>query len=83
MRKNYQIKSESQLDSLADALELLLAMFDELEKEHDQKDQKNYELEKETESLESKLKKNADELEFLKKLFDVTWRSRIRRQKDE
>ena len=63
MRKNYQIKSESQLDSLADALELLLAMFDELEKEHDQKDQKNYELEKETESLESKLKKNADELE--------------------
>lgn len=58
-------------------------MFDELEKEHDQKDQKNYELEKETESLESKLKKNADELEFLKKLFDVTWRSRIRRQKYE
>ena len=58
-------------------------MFDELEKEHDQKNQKNYELEKETESLESKLKKNADELEFLKKLFDVTWRSRIRRQKDE
>ena len=63
MRKNYQIKSESQLDSLADALELLLAMFDELEKEHDQKDQKDYELEKETESLESKLRKNADELE--------------------
>ena len=49
MRKNSQIKSESQLDSLADALELLSAMFDELEKEHDQKDQKIYELEKELE----------------------------------
>ena len=63
MRKNSQIKSESQLDSLADALELLSAMFDESEKEHDQKDQKIYELEKEIESLESKLRKNADELE--------------------
>ena len=63
MWKNSQIKSESQLDSLADALELLSAMFDELEKEHDQKDQKIYELEKEIESLESKLRKNADELE--------------------
>lgn len=63
MRKNSQIKSESQLDSLADALELLSAMFDELEKEHDQKDQKIYELEKEIEPLESKLRKNADELE--------------------
>ena len=63
MRKNSQIKSESQLDSLTDALELLSAMFDELEKEHDQKDQKIYELEKEIESLESKLRKNADELE--------------------
>ena len=63
MRKNSQIKSESQLDSLADALELLSAIFDELEKEHDQKDQKIYELEKEIEPLESKLRKNADELE--------------------
>ena len=63
MRKNSQIKSESQLDSLADALELLSAMFDELEKKHDQKDQKIYELEKEIEPLESKLRKNADELE--------------------
>ena len=63
MRKNSQIKSESQLDSLADALELLSAMFEELEKEHDQKDQKIYELEKEIEPLESKLRKNADELE--------------------
>ena len=36
--KNIQIKDEKQLDSLSDALELLSAKFDELEKDREKKD---------------------------------------------
>ena len=39
--KNSQIKGEKQLDSLADALELLTAKLDELEKDCEKK-QKNF-----------------------------------------
>ena len=38
--KNSQIKGEKQLDFLADALELLSAKFDELEKDREKKDKK-------------------------------------------
>ena len=61
--KNSQIKGEKQLDSLADALELLSAKFDELEKDREKKDKKISELEKKVGSLESKLGNSVDELE--------------------
>ena len=57
--KNSQIKEEKQLDSLADTPELLSTKFDELEKE----DKKISELEKNVDSLESKLGDWADELQ--------------------
>ena len=62
--KNSQIKSEKQLDSLADTLELLAAKFDEWEKDREKKDKKISELEKRIESLESKLGDSVDELEW-------------------
>ena len=43
--KNSQIKGEKQSDSLADALELMPAEFDELEKDCKKKDKKNLDLE--------------------------------------
>ena len=61
--KNSQIKGEKQLDSLADALELLSEKFDELEKDREKKDKKISELEKKVDSLESKLGDSVDELE--------------------
>ena len=61
--KNSQIKGEKQLDSLADALELLSAKLDELEKDCEKKHKKISELEKKVTSLESKLGDNVDELE--------------------
>ena len=42
--KKSQIKDEKQLDSLADALELLSAKFDELEKDREKKEKKKSEL---------------------------------------
>ena len=53
--KNSQIKGGKQLDSLADALELLSAKIVELEKDSEKKDKKISELEKKVDSLESKL----------------------------
>ena len=53
--KNSQIEREKQLHSLADALELLPAKFDELEKDREEKDKQISELEKKVESLESKI----------------------------
>ena len=53
--KNFQIKGEKLLDFLVDALELLSAKFDELEKDRKKKDQKFSELERKVESLESNL----------------------------
>ena len=53
--KNSQIKGGKQLDSLADALELLSAKIVELEKDCEKKDKKISELEKKVDSLESKL----------------------------
>ena len=44
--KNFQIKGGKQLDFLADALELLSAKIDELEKDCEKKDKKISELEK-------------------------------------
>ena len=61
--KNSQIKGEKQLDSLSDALELLSAKFDELEKDHEKKNKKISEVEKKVNSLESKLGDSVDELE--------------------
>ena len=61
--KNSQIKGEKQLDSLPDALELLSAKFDELEKDHEKKNKKISEVEKKVNSLESKLGDSVDELE--------------------
>ena len=61
--KNSQIKGEKQLDSLADALELLTAKLDELEKDCEKKHKKISELEKKVISLESKLGDSVDELE--------------------
>ena len=60
--KNSQIKGEKQLDSLADALELLTAKLDELEKDCEKKHKKISELEKKVISLESKLGDSVDEL---------------------
>ena len=62
-KKNSQIKGEKQLDSLSDALELLSAKFDELEKDHEKKNKKISEVEKKVNSLESKLGDSVDELE--------------------
>ena len=61
--KNSQIKGEKQLDSLSDALELLSAKFDELEKDQEKKNKKISEVEKKVNSLESKLGDSVDELE--------------------
>ena len=61
--KNSQIKDEKQLDSLADALELLSAKFYELEKYRENKYKNISELEKKVRSLESKLGDSVDELE--------------------
>ena len=61
--KNSQIKGEKQLDSLSDALELLSAKFDELEKDHEKKNKKISEVQKKVNSLESKLGDSVDELE--------------------
>ena len=58
--KNSQIKGEKQLDFLADALELLSAKFDELEKDREKKDKK---ISEKVESFESKLGDSVDELE--------------------
>ena len=58
-----QIKGGKQLDSLADALELLSAKIVELEKDCEKKDEKISELEKKVDSLESKLGDSVDELE--------------------
>ena len=62
-KKNSQIKGEKQLDSLSDALELLSAKFDELEKDQEKKNKKISEVEKKVNSLESKLGDSVDELE--------------------
>ena len=62
-KKNSQIKGEKQLDSLSDALELLSAKFDELEKDHEKKNKKISEVDKKVNSLESKLGDSVDELE--------------------
>ena len=48
--KNFQIKGGKQLDFLADALELLSAKIDELEKDCKKKDKKISELEKKVDS---------------------------------
>ena len=48
-----QIKDEGQLGSLVNVLELLSAKFDGLQKDHQKKDQKIYELEKNIELVES------------------------------
>ena len=61
--KNSQIKGEKQLDSLVEALKLLSAKFEELEKNREKKDKKISDLEKKVESLESKLGDCVDELE--------------------
>ena len=61
--KNSQIKGEKQLDSLADALELLTAKLDELEKDCEKKHKKISELETKVISVESKLGDSVDELE--------------------
>ena len=61
--KNSQIKGKKHLESLANALELLSAKFDELEKDREKKDKKTSELEKKVESLESKLGDSVDELD--------------------
>ena len=61
--KNSQIKGKKQLDSLADALDLLSVKFDELEKDREKKDRKISDLEKQVESLELKLGDSVDELE--------------------
>ena len=82
-KKNSQIKGEKQLDSLSDALELLSAKFDELEKDQEKKNKKISEVEKKVNSLESKLGDSVDELEQYSRrnCFVVTWCSRIRRRK--
>ena len=61
--KNFQIKGEKLLDSLAGALELLSVKFDELEKDCEKKDKNISELEKKVELLESKLGDSVDELQ--------------------
>ena len=61
--KNFQIKGGKQLDFLADALELLSAKIDELEKDCEKKDKKISELEKKVDLWESKLGDSVDELE--------------------
>ena len=55
--KKSQIKDEKQLDSLADALELLSAKFDELEKDREKKEKKNQNFNRQ------KLGDSVDELE--------------------
>ena len=55
--KKSQIKDEKQLDSLADALELLPAKFDELEKDREKKEKKNQNFNRQ------KLGDSVDELE--------------------
>ena len=61
--KNFQIRGEKLLDSLAGALELLSVKFDELEKDCEKKDKNISELEKKVKLLESKLGDSVDELE--------------------
>ena len=60
--KNSDIKGEKQLDSLADALKLLSAKLDELEKDREKKVRTISELEKKVELLESKLGDRVDEV---------------------